>query len=101
MNGDELRRRTKVLAVNAITFAESLPRGRSADVVGKQPIRSVASVAANCRAACRSGSGTDFINKTCIVEELADETLFWIEMLTQQAKHILLCKGMLEELINS
>lgn len=54
MNADELRRRTKARAVNVITFVESLPRGRS----------------------------TDFINKIGIVEEEADETLFWIEMLT-------------------
>jgi four helix bundle protein len=82
MNADELRCRTKSLAVNVINFVEGLPRGRSTDVIGKQLIRSATSVAANYRAACRSRSRADFINKIGIVEEEADETLFWIEILT-------------------
>jgi four helix bundle protein len=82
MNPDELRRRTKAFAVDVVKFVESLPRGRSIDVIGNQLIRSATSVAANYRAACRSRSGADFINKIGLVEEEADETLFWIEMLT-------------------
>jgi four helix bundle protein len=98
MNADELRRRTKSLAVNVINFVDSLPRDRSLDVIGKQLIRSATSVAANYRAACRSRSRADFINKIGIVEEEADETLFWIEMLTATHKvNSASVKGMLDE----
>jgi four helix bundle protein len=98
MNSDELRRRTKSLAVNVISFVETLPRGRSTDIIGKQIIRSATSVAANYRAACRSRSRADFINKIGIVEEEADETLFWIEMLTATNKvHPSSVKAMLDE----
>jgi four helix bundle protein len=98
MNADELRRRIKTLAVNVINFVESLPRGRSVDVIGKQLIRSATSVAASYRAACRSRSRAEFINKIGIVEEEADETLFWIEMLTATNEvNPSSVKGMLDE----
>lgn len=35
----------------------------------------------NYRAACRANSTTDFINKLKTVEEEADETLYWLELL--------------------
>ncbi len=49
-------------------------------------IRSATSVAANYRAACRSRSKADFINKLGIVEEEADETMFWLEILIESGK---------------
>ena len=36
---------------------------------------------ANYRALCRGKSRADFINKTSIIEEEADETAFWLEMI--------------------
>ena len=98
MDAEELCRRTKTLAVNVIIFVESLPRGRSTDVIGKELIRSAMSVAANYRAACRSRSRADFVNKIGIVEEEADETLFRIEMLTATNKvNPASVRGMLDE----
>ncbi|MEW6287103.1 MAG: four helix bundle protein [Chloroflexota bacterium] len=44
-------------------------------------IRSSTSVAANYRAACRGRTSPDFANKLGVVEEEADESLFWLEML--------------------
>ena len=52
-------------------------------MVAKQILRSSASVAANYRAACRAKSDADFINKLKIVEEEADETLFWLEFIQE------------------
>ena len=37
----------------------------------------------NYRALCRSKSRADFINKTAIVEEEADETSFWLDMIVE------------------
>jgi four helix bundle protein len=36
---------------------------------------------ANYRAACRAKSKPDFVSKMGIVEEEADETVYWIELL--------------------
>ena len=41
------------------------------------------SVGANYRAACRSRSTADFVAKMGIVEEEADEALFWMELLVE------------------
>jgi four helix bundle protein len=79
---DELRVRTKVLALNVIRLVEGLPRSRAADVVGRQLLRAGTSVAANDRSACRARSRREFLAKMGIVEEEADETSFWLEIVS-------------------
>ena len=51
-----------------------------------QLIRSSSSVAANYRSACRGKSKADFIAKLGTVEEEADESGFWLEMLRDIAE---------------
>ncbi|TMQ27169.1 MAG: four helix bundle protein [Nitrospirae bacterium] len=60
-----------------------LPRTPEARVLGTQIIRSGTSVAANYRAACRARSRAEFISKLGIVVEETDETVFWLELLTE------------------
>lgn len=67
-------------------LVESLPFNRVSDIVGKQLLRSATSVGANYRAACRAKSLADFINKLSIVEEEADETIYWIELLVESGQ---------------
>ena len=81
MDSEELRRRTRALALRVIRLVESLPRGRTADVIGRQLLRSGTSVGANYRAACRAKSTRDFAAKMGVVEEEADEVLYWLELL--------------------
>jgi len=83
MNQEEMKRRTKQFALRIIRLVESLPRGRTADVIGNQLLRSGTSVGANYRAACRAKSNADFISKMGIVEEEADESLYWMELLIE------------------
>jgi four helix bundle protein len=83
LNEQEFKLRTKGLALRVIRLVEALPRGRTADVVGKQLLRSATSVGANYRAACRAKSTADVIAKLPIVEEEADETLYWLELLIE------------------
>jgi len=79
----DLRQRTKRFALRIIKLVEALPRGRTADVIGRQLLRSGTSVGANYRAACRAKSAADFISKMGTVEEEADESLFWMELLVE------------------
>ena len=81
MKHDDLRERTKAFALAVISFTETLPRTRKADVLGRQLLRSGTSVGANYRAACRARSQADFIAKMGIVEEEADESGYWMELL--------------------
>jgi four helix bundle protein len=83
MNADEMKRRTRAFALRVISLVEALPATRTADVVGKQLLRCGTSVGANYRASCRAKSPADFIAKMGIVEEEADETIYWIEMLIE------------------
>ena len=83
MDKEDLKRRTKQFALQAIRLVEALPRTRTAQVVGDQLLRSATSVAANYRAACRARSQADFVHKLGIVEEEADESLFWLEMVVE------------------
>ena len=50
-----------------------------------QLIRSGTSVAANYRAACRARSKAEFIAKLGVVEEEADESAFWLELIIDTA----------------
>ncbi len=79
----EIKNRTKRIGLEAITIAEQLPNKPAAWVIGKQLIRCATSVGANYRAACRAKSKADFVYKLRIVEEEADETIFWLEMLEE------------------
>jgi four helix bundle protein len=81
MNEQEMKQRTKTFALRILDLADALPRTRSGNVIAGQIVRSGTSVAANYRALCRAKSRADFVNKTSIVEEEADESCFWLELL--------------------
>ena len=81
MTEREFKIRTKQIALRIIRLAEALPRSSTAQVIGKQLLRSGTSIGANYRAACRGKSRADVIHKLSIVEEEADECLYWIELL--------------------
>jgi four helix bundle protein len=83
MDEREFKDRTKMLALRVIRLVEALPRSRTSDVIGRQLLRSATSVGANYRAACRARSNADMIAKLGIVEEEADETLYWLELLIE------------------
>src|SRR5438046_263711 len=83
MNEAEFKRRTKAVGLRVILLCEALPKSRTADVLGRQLIRSGPSIGANYRAACRGLSRRDVIAKLGDVEEEADETLYWMEMLIE------------------
>jgi four helix bundle protein len=83
MNEHEFKRRTKRLGLGVIEFVETMPRMRTADVIGRQLLRCATSIGANYRAACRGRSPADMIAKLGIVEEEADETMYWLEMLVE------------------
>jgi four helix bundle protein len=83
MNEEQFKARTRQLALEIITLVESLPRGRTPDVIGRQLLRSGTSVGANYRASCRGKSKADVISKLAIVEEEADETIYWLELIIE------------------
>jgi four helix bundle protein len=83
MEQSYLKERTNSFALQIIKLVESLPKGRTADVIGRQLLDAGTSVGANYRAACRPRSPADFISKMGIVEEETDETIYWMELLIE------------------
>lgn len=82
---DLLKQRTKRFALQILDVAEGLPRSVSGQVIAKQLARCGTSVAANYRAACRARSRAEHVAKLGVVEEEADETLFWLEIALEKA----------------
>jgi len=83
MGQRDLKQRTKLFALAVILFVESLPKSRTAEIIGRQLLRSGTSVGANYRSACRARSVADFIAKMTIVEEEIDECIYWMELLIE------------------
>jgi four helix bundle protein len=86
MNNENLKQRTKQFALRVIKLVESLPRDRVSDVLGKQLLRAGTSVGANYRAAWRAKFAADFISKMGTVEEEADESGYWMELMVDSGK---------------
>src|SRR4051794_23623547 len=79
----ELKARTKAFALRVFKLVDGLPKTIQGRTVASQIIRSGTSVATNYRAACRARSRAEFIAKSGVVEEEADETLFWLELIVE------------------
>jgi four helix bundle protein len=78
---EQLKERTKAFALRAMKLVDALPRKRSSTGVGNQLLRSATSVGSNYRAAKRARSVAEFLAKLGIVEEEADESLYWLELI--------------------
>ena len=81
MDAELLKKRTKEFALRVLRLLKSIPHGRIEDVLVRQLAKAATSVGANYRAACRARSNADFVSKITIVEEEADETQYWLELL--------------------
>jgi four helix bundle protein len=78
---EDLKLRTRRFAAEIVRLAESLPHNRTTEILGRQIIRCATSVGANYRAACRARSKADFVSKMSVVQEEADETQHWLELM--------------------
>jgi four helix bundle protein len=83
MDEREFKLRTRQVGLRVVRLVESLPATKTSDVIGRQLLRSGTSIGANYRAACRGKSPKDVIAKLGIVEEEADESIYWIELLIE------------------
>jgi len=85
MDADELKRRTKSFALRVLKLAASLPPTIEGKAIRGQLVRAGTSVGANYRAACRGRSRAEFAAKIGVVEEEADESAFWLELIIDSA----------------
>ena len=103
MSEPDLKKRTKAFALRVLKLVDALPKTTSGRALGTQLVRSGTSVAANYRAARRAKSIAHFLSKLGDVEEEANETLFWIELLEEsgivRAKRLSALKKEADELV--
>ena len=77
----DLKIRTKQFSIDCWKLCQNFPNSREYNAYVNQLIRCSSSVGANYRASQRGKSTADFINKLKIVEEEADESHFFLELL--------------------
>ena len=83
MDEKELKDRTKRFALDIVKLVNKLPRTSVGDTIGRQLVKAGTSVGANYRSACRGRSRSEFAAKIGIVEEEADESAFWLEVIAE------------------
>lgn len=83
MGKEDLVRRTKQFALRVIKLTEALPNSVASRTIGNQLLRAGTSVGANYRVACRGRSKAAFIAKIGTVEEEADESAYWMEIVME------------------
>lgn len=96
MTEAEFKLRTREFGLRVIRLVSSLPKGMVEDVLARQLLRSATSVGANYRSACRARSGAEMVSRLAIVEEEADESVYWLEMLVDAG---LMKRNRVEDLI--
>jgi four helix bundle protein len=75
--------RTKKFSIEIIFLYRLLPKTDEVKIIGTQLLKAATSVASNYRAVCRARSDKEFFSKLSIVVEEADETVYWLEVLTE------------------
>ena len=83
MDEEELKKRTKRFGLRIMKLVAALPNTPQGRTVGGQLVRAGTSVGANYRAACRSRSRAEFTARLGVVEEEADESGYWLEMIVE------------------
>jgi len=85
MDADDLKKRTKQFALRILKLVAALPNTLAGKTIGEQLVRAGTSVGSNYRAACRGRSRAEFVAKIGVVEEEADESAFWMELIIEGA----------------
>lgn len=83
MNEAEFKFRTRQLGIDCVRLCQRLAKDAVSTPVINQLVRSSTSVGANYRASCRARSINEILSKLSIVEEEADETAYWLEILAE------------------
>jgi four helix bundle protein len=78
----DLRQRTKQFGLRIIRLCSTLQSRGIQEVLGRQLLRSGTSVGAQYREACRARSQAEFISKLESAAQELDETIYWIELLS-------------------
>ena len=83
MQEKDLQDRTKKFALRIIRLVNALPNNQVSWVLGKQLLKSGTSIGANYREAAKASSKKHFATILSIASREANETLYWLELLSE------------------
>ncbi len=83
MDESEFKARTQKLGTDCVWLCRKLPKDAVSNPIVAQLVRCSTSVGSNYRASCRGRSLNEILAKLAIVEEEADETAYWLEVLAE------------------
>lgn len=83
MNPEQFKQRTRKLALRIMKLCDAIPSTIAGRAIANQLVRSGTSVGANYRAACRARTKKEMAAKLGYVEEEADESIYWMELLVE------------------
>jgi four helix bundle protein len=81
VNREIMKKRTFDFALRILKLVSALPNTAMGRIIASQLGKAGTSVGANYRSACRARSRAEFIARLGVVEEEADESVFWLELL--------------------
>lgn len=87
MKPKDIKERTFEFALQTLKLCKSIADNEREYIITKQLSRSSTSVGANIREARNAVSKKDFINKLAIAQKECDESLYWLELLTEFIEH--------------
>ncbi|HEY8131625.1 MAG TPA: four helix bundle protein [Thermoanaerobaculia bacterium] len=80
----DLRTRTRSLALRVMSVCDALPRTRTANVIAYQLLKSGTSPGAQYREGIRSRSDAELISKMESALQELEETAYWLELLVER-----------------
>lgn len=82
MTGNALHDKSLLFAVRTVNFYKFLTEQKKEFVISKQILRSGTSIGANIRESKNAESSSDYVHKLSIALKEADETQYWLEVLS-------------------
>lgn len=82
MTGNALHDKSLLFAVRTVNFYKHLSENKKEFVLSKQILRSGTSIGANIRESKNAESSSDYVHKLSIALKEADETQYWLEVLS-------------------
>jgi len=79
----DILERTADFAVRVIRLVDALPNRVSCREIGRQVVRSAASICAQCREARRSRTAAEFSSKIHIAQQECEETAYWLLLIAE------------------
>ena len=82
MTPEQLKKRTREFAHRVVDLCLELGHDELGRLVRRQLLRAGTGVAANYRSSCRARSSREFAARLGVVVEEADESEFWLDLIT-------------------